>query len=67
MREMIENERFDRIVIAAASGQQPGGFDADDVAWLLRNAPGEIVVLRGSEPGAGSLEGAHLRGDSVWK
>ena len=38
-----------RIVIAAASSEQPGGFDADDVAWLLRNAPGEIVVLRGAD------------------
>jgi nucleotide-binding universal stress UspA family protein len=48
LREAIERERFDRIVVAAASEGQRGGFDADDVAWLLRNAPGEIVVLRGS-------------------
>lgn len=45
LRRTIENQRFDRIVIAAA---EPGGagFDAGDVAWLLDNAPGEIVVLR---------------------
>jgi nucleotide-binding universal stress UspA family protein len=48
MREMIEHERFDRIVVAAAGAGQQGGFSADDVAWLLRNAPGEIVVLRGA-------------------
>ncbi len=48
LRETIEHERFDRIVVAAASHGQRGGFDADDIAWLLRNAPGEIVVLRGS-------------------
>lgn len=30
---------------AAASGG-PVGFGADDVAWLLDHAPGEIVVLR---------------------
>ena len=45
LRLTIEHERFDRIVIAAA--QHGGtGFDPDDVAWLLANAPGEIVVLR---------------------
>jgi nucleotide-binding universal stress UspA family protein len=47
LRQTIERERFDRIVIAAAANGQPG-FDADDVAWLLDNAPGEIVVLRPS-------------------
>jgi hypothetical protein len=45
LRAAIETERFDRIVIAAAAHGNPG-FDPDDVAWLLDNAPGEIVVLR---------------------
>jgi nucleotide-binding universal stress UspA family protein len=45
LRQMIDRERFDRIVIAAAAHGAPG-FDADDVAWLLDNAEGEIVVLR---------------------
>jgi nucleotide-binding universal stress UspA family protein len=65
LRETIEHERYDRIVLAARSDQHRGGFDAEDVAWLLQNAPGEIVVLRGSEPGMGALEGAHLRNDSA--
>jgi hypothetical protein len=47
LRQAIAQERFDRIVIAAASEGSPG-FDADDVAWLLDNAEGEIVVLRPS-------------------
>jgi nucleotide-binding universal stress UspA family protein len=45
LRQTIADERFDRIVIAAAAHGGPG-FDPDDVAWLLDNAPGEIVVLR---------------------
>ena len=45
LRQTIAHEQFDRIVIAAANGRGPG-FDADDVAWLLTHAPGEIVVLR---------------------
>jgi hypothetical protein len=45
LHETINCERFDRIVIAAAAPGAPG-FHTDDVAWLLDNAPGEIVVLR---------------------
>lgn len=48
LRQAIQNEHFDWIVIAAASHGHPG-FDADDVAWLLDHAPGEIVVLRPSQ------------------
>jgi hypothetical protein len=48
LRETLVNERFDRVVVAAASPGGPG-FEPDDVAWLLKNAPGEIVVLRPSQ------------------
>jgi nucleotide-binding universal stress UspA family protein len=48
LRETLVNERFDRVVVAAASRGGPG-FEPDDVAWLLKNAPGEIVVLRPSQ------------------
>lgn len=47
LREAIAQERFDRIVTAAAANGGPG-FHADDIAWLLEHAPGEIVVLRTS-------------------
>ena len=50
LRQTIANEKFDQIVIAAGAGTAPG-FDADDVAWLLANAPGEIVVLRPAPAG----------------
>jgi hypothetical protein len=45
LRETIEHERFDRIVIAA-SPRESDGFDTDDVAWLIDHAPGELIVLR---------------------
>ena len=48
LRRTIDTERFERIVMAAATDTGPG-FGPDDVAWLLATAPGEIVVLR---PGA---------------
>jgi hypothetical protein len=47
LRQAIGECRYDRMVIAAATHDTPG-FNADDVAWLLDNAPGEIVVLRPS-------------------
>jgi nucleotide-binding universal stress UspA family protein len=47
LRQMIDHESYDRLVVAAwAKGG--GGFDPEDIAWLLRNAPGEIIVLRPS-------------------
>ena len=45
MREAIAHERFDRLVVAAASVRSEG-FQADDVAWLLDNAPGEVMIIR---------------------
>jgi nucleotide-binding universal stress UspA family protein len=48
LRRTIATERFERIVMAAATADGPG-FGPDDVAWLLGHVPGEIVVLR---PGA---------------
>lgn len=51
LAELIEHERYDRIVAPAAT-RGSDGFSAEDVAWLLDNAAGEIVVFRS---GNGSL------------
>jgi hypothetical protein len=45
LRQTMGHERFDRIVIAAAAHDNPG-FGPEDVAWILENAPGEIIILR---------------------
>jgi nucleotide-binding universal stress UspA family protein len=45
MREAITHERYDRVVVAAAS-RRSEGFRGDDIAWLLDNAPGEVVIIR---------------------
>jgi nucleotide-binding universal stress UspA family protein len=47
LSQAMNHERFQRTVIAAARGGERG-FAADDVAWLLDHAPGEILVLRPS-------------------
>lgn len=43
--ELMEHEQYERLVVVAA-GDGAQGFAPDDVAWLLRHARGEIVVLR---------------------
>jgi nucleotide-binding universal stress UspA family protein len=45
MRQLMATERFDRIVVPAGDE----GFGAEDVAWLLRHAPGEVVVVRAAD------------------
>lgn len=45
LREMLAHERYDRIVVAAATNGGDG-FSPNETSWLLSHAPGEIVVLR---------------------
>jgi nucleotide-binding universal stress UspA family protein len=45
LREMLAHERYDRIVVAAATNGGDG-FSPAETSWLLSHAPGEIVVLR---------------------
>ncbi|MGI8715606.1 MAG: hypothetical protein ACR2NR_20985, partial [Solirubrobacteraceae bacterium] len=69
LRQTIANERYERIVVSAAAHGGEPGLHPEDVAWLLDNAPGDIVVLRpGSDdrlgvpiPAASSGSGARRR------
>ena len=45
LRAALAAERYDRIVVAAAS-TKTDGLSADEVAWLLEHAEAEVVVLR---------------------
>jgi len=49
LRRLIDHEKFDRLVLPASETRS--GFSTEDVAWLLDNVDGEILVLRpaGSE------------------
>jgi universal stress protein family protein len=51
LRGLLEDESFDRIVVAAATGRTDG-LSSADVAWLLEHAPGEVVVLRPADEAA---------------
>jgi hypothetical protein len=49
LRRLVAHEKFDRLVIPASESR--AGFSTEDIAWLLDNVDGEILVLRpaGSE------------------
>jgi hypothetical protein len=49
---LMESERFDTVLVAAATGASDG-FEAGDVAWLLESSPAEVLVLR---PGAAASQ-----------
>jgi nucleotide-binding universal stress UspA family protein len=53
LHQLLEGERFDRLVVPAATSTSEG-LTPDDIAWLLESAPGEILVLR---PGNGENGG----------
>ena len=45
---LMEHERYDTLVVPARTSASDG-FEPSDVAWLLENAPGEVLVLRTGE------------------
>lgn len=51
LRQLLDHESFDRIVVPAATGTS-SGFGPDDIAWLLAHAPGEIVIMRAERTAA---------------
>lgn len=48
LRQLLADERYDRIVVAAATSRTDG-LSPEEVAWLLEHADGEVVVLRPAE------------------
>jgi hypothetical protein len=50
LRELMAHERFERMVLAAEAGGRGEGFSAEDVAWLVEHAPGELIALRPAQP-----------------
>ena len=45
LARLLERESFDRVVVSAtADGGE--GLSGDDLVWLLRKAPAEVLILR---------------------
>jgi Universal stress protein family len=56
LRQLLDEERYDRLVVAAKT-THTDGLSAADVAWLLDNAPGEVAVMRPADESV--LDGQH--------
>jgi hypothetical protein len=46
LRELLAHERFERMVVAAGSGDGDDGFAPEDVAWMLAHVHAELIALR---------------------
>jgi hypothetical protein len=57
LRELMAHERFQRMVVAAVADGVGGGISAEDVAWLVEHAPGELIALR---PAQSSVHASEL-------
>jgi len=44
LERLLERERFDRVVVPA--GENGHGLSGEDLIWLLRNVPAEVLILR---------------------
>jgi nucleotide-binding universal stress UspA family protein len=61
IRRLWEEESFDLIFVPAPAPGHPG-FSPKDLAWMLTNAPSEMLILRP----APELSGAHAGGAPPW-
>ena len=56
LRQLLDSERYDRLVVAAGTAHTDGLSPAD-VAWLLEHAAGEVAVVRPADESV--LDGQH--------
>ncbi len=45
LRRILAEERFDRVIISATATEHEG-FSSEDIVWLLKRAPAEVLILR---------------------
>jgi hypothetical protein len=61
LQRLLEQERFDRVIVSATDNPRQGLSD-DDLAWLLRNAAAEILILRPAPEDSRSISASGLQG-----
>ncbi len=45
LRRILAEERFDRVIVSATASEHES-FSSDDLVWLLKRAPAEVLILR---------------------
>jgi nucleotide-binding universal stress UspA family protein len=61
LRHLLDQERFDRIIISADEFS-PAGLHEDDLLWLLERVPAEILILRPAPDDTRRITAAGLSG-----
>jgi nucleotide-binding universal stress UspA family protein len=46
LKRLLEDERFERVVVPASADDGSAGLSGDDLVWLLEKAPTEVLILR---------------------
>jgi nucleotide-binding universal stress UspA family protein len=61
LRRLLDQERFDRIIVSATDSRRTG-LSADDLEWMLEQIPAEVLILRPAPDDTGRLSAASLAG-----
>ncbi|HEX3615664.1 MAG TPA: universal stress protein [Solirubrobacteraceae bacterium] len=61
LQRLLEEERFDRVIVSATDSPRQGLSD-DDLAWLLRTVAAEVLILRPAPDDARSISASGLHG-----
>jgi hypothetical protein len=61
LQRLLEQERFDRVIVSAVNNPRQG-LSNDDLAWLLRTVPAEVLILRPAPDDARRISASALGG-----
>lgn len=61
LQHLLEQERFDRVIVSATDNARQG-LSEEDLAWLLRTVPAEILILRPAPDDVLSISASALHG-----
>jgi len=61
LARLLDAEPVDRVIVSATAAPR-GGLESDDLVWLLRRAPAEVLILRPSERDRLRVTGERVRG-----
>jgi nucleotide-binding universal stress UspA family protein len=61
LQRLLEEERFDRVIVSATDNPRQG-LGNDDLSWLLRTVPAEVLILRPAPDDSRSISASGLHG-----
>jgi nucleotide-binding universal stress UspA family protein len=61
LRRLLDEERFDRIVVSATN-ERRNGLSPDDLEWLLERVPAEVLILRPAPEDTSRISAVTLAG-----